>query len=450
MLEAQVRRVTYPGGRVAVENVHVSLEPGEVLLVVGPSGSGKSTLLKTIAGVIPFIEDAHLHGSILVHGESIEGLPPGRRPVAYMPQDPSELALGDYGAEILLLYGAKPRLEVEELLERRVSEMSSGQLQRLLLSAVLGQGRSIVLLDEPLANLDVYSSSLAYRTVKEVAGEGGSVIVAEHRVSKLAGLADKILVLGKDGRPVYYGKNVEGGLRIAEDIGVRPADATGEQVEIDVSCKSVSGWKDAVAGLENVYAGYEGRAVLKGLSFICPRGAMVAVIGPNGSGKTTMLRLLAGVAKPWRGRVYYAWGRWDWRMIGYAPASPWLSFLEDTVFDEVAVAARRAGSSSFREDALEVLKLLGLQEYLGEKPWRLSGGEMVRLAVARAVVKKPRLLLLDEPLRGQDRRSAEVVLEAARLVARSGGCSVVVTHDLEFLREFDLIYRVDRGCYMVG
>jgi len=442
VLEARIARVAYPGGRIGIEGVELRLEPGTVLLVAGPSGSGKSTLLKTLAGVIPFIEEASIKAEIRARGERIDQLPPGRRPLAYLPQDPGELALGEYGAEVLLFYGAKPRLPLGSLLDRRIYEMSSGQLQRLILSAVTGQDRSIVLLDEPLANLDAESSAQAYNTIRELSRNDVSVVIAEHRLSRVASLASEVLVLSK-GRLVFRGSPEEG-LEVAERIGARPVHASG--VSLEKPCSGVEG--EPVAGLSRVYAGYGGRPVLQGLDFGCPRGSLVAVVGPNGSGKTTMLKLLAGLMKPWRGRVWYSWGRWDWRMIGYVPSSPWLSFLEESVLDEVASVARRAGNTTPVEDAIEVLELLGLRGYEGEKPWRLSGGEMTRLAVARAIVKKPRLLLLDEPLRGQDRRSAETVLEAARLVAQLGGCSVVVTHDLEFLPRFDAVFRLDRRCYL--
>lgn len=443
MLEARIERVVYPGGRTGVGGVSILLEPGSVLLVAGPSGSGKSTLLKTLAGVIPFIEDARVEASIRVDGRAVESLPPRHRPIAYLPQEPGELALGDYGAETLLFYGAKPRLSVGDLLDKRVYEMSSGQLQRLILSTVTGQGRSIVLLDEPLANLDIDSSSQAYKTVEELVEEKVSVVVAEHRISRVASLADRILVLGGGGRQLFYG-DVDKGLRVAEEIGVRPAReeplpaATGD-------CTSARG--EPVARLENVYAGYSGRLLFRGLDFTCPKGVLAAVIGPNGSGKSTLLKILAGILKPWRGRVHYSWGVWDWRMIGYVPASPWLSFIENTVLEEVANVARRAGSKTPVEDSLSMLEMVGLKSYAGEKPWRLSGGEMVRLAIARALVKKPRLLLLDEPLRGQDKWNALRIIEALRNMTGGDGCTLVVTHDLEFLGRFDTVYRIDRGCY---
>ncbi|ALL01465.1 hypothetical protein Pyrde_1421 [Pyrodictium delaneyi] len=442
MLEAKIERVAYPRGRIGLENVELKLEPGTVLLVAGPSGSGKSTLLKTLAGVVPFIEEASVEAEIRVRGERLDQLPPGRRPIAYLPQDPGELALGEYGAEVLLFYGAKPRLPLANLLDRRIYEMSSGQLQRLVLSAVTGRDRDIVLLDEPLANLDAESSSQAYNTIRELIRNGVSVVIAEHRLSRVAGLASEMLVLSR-GRLVFRGSPEEG-LEVAERVGARPVRVSG--VSLEKPCSCVEG--EPVAGLNKVYVGYSGRLVLQGLDFVCPRGSLMAVVGPNGSGKTTLLKLLAGLMRPWRGRVWYSWGRWDWRMIGYVPSSPWLSFLEESVLDEVASVAHRAGSTTPVEDAIEALELLGLRGYEGEKPWRLSGGEMARLAVARAIVKKPRLLLLDEPLRGQDRRSAEAVLEAARLVARLGGCSVVVTHDLEFLSKFDAVFRLDKGCYL--
>ncbi len=437
-VSVEVASVQYPGGLRGLGRVSFQLEPGELLLVVGPSGSGKSTLLKTVAGVIPFIEEAEASARLVVGGRDFSRLPPRERPVAYMPQDPRELVVGDTGLEILALYGGHPVIPVGDIVWKHVWEMSSGQLQRLVLSAVAGMGRRLLLLDEPLANLDVEASRESLETLRQLKREGLALVVAEHRVSRTWRLADKVLVLHR-GSPVYYGDDVEEGLKTAEELGVRPASPR-------QPCQRRVGTPGAlVARVEDVVAGYGGRPVLSSVTVECRGGSMVAVVGPNGSGKTTLLRVLAGLLKPSKGRVVYAWGRWDWRLIGYVPPDPWLSFTEKTVLEEVAATARRAGVRDPYTEAERVLDEVGLRGQLHRRPWELSGGEKLRLAVARMAVKKPRLMLLDEPFRGQDQYTAQRLLDLLSSLAAQGSCVVAVTHDLEFLGEFDTVWRVEAG-----
>lgn len=438
MLMAHIERVSYPNGCTGVRGVKVSLDPGEILLLVGPSGSGKSTLLKALGGIIPYVEEGNVVGRVVINGVDVSDLRPGERPIAYMPQNPSELVLGEYGYETILLYGGKPIMSIDDIKAKPVSEMSSGQLQRLVLSSIVGQGRCIVLLDEPLANLDIEASRDAIDSVKQLASHGISVIVAEHRVSRVAKVASKILVLDK-GRPVYYGEDVEAGLEIAEKVGVRPASPIPKTI-LHSRCG-----EDMVVVAEDVWVGYGGKPVLRGACFTCKSGQVVAVIGPNGSGKTTLLRTLAGLLRPWKGKIGYGWGNWHWKMIGYVPPNPWLGFTEETVYTEVYKVAMRAGVVDAERKSRELLETLGLQ-YLAERsPWELSGGEKVRLAIAKMAVKEPRLFLLDEPFRGQDRRSIEAIMDILEQLAQRGSCCVVVTHDVEFLNYFDTVYKVVGG-----
>jgi len=438
MFKAHIERVLYPSGCTGVRGVKVDLNPGEVLLVVGPSGSGKSTLLKALAGVIPYIEEGSVIGRVVVDGVDVSSLRPGKRPVAYMPQNPCELVLGEYGYETILLYGSKPVMPIDDIEAKPVSEMSSGQLQRLVLSNIVGQGRRVVLLDEPLANLDIEASRDAVDSVKQLASQGVSVIVAEHRVSRVAKIASKILVLEK-GHPRYYGEDVEAGLEIAEKIGVRLVSSAPKMV-----------WRgrcgeDIVVIAEGLWVGYGGKPVLRGAHFVCRSGELTAIIGPNGSGKTTLLRTLAGLLRPWKGEVRYGWGKWHWKMIGYVPSNPWLGFTEETLYAEVYNVAMRASVVDAERKSRELLEALGLQHLVERSPWELSGGEKVRLAIAKMAVKEPLLFLLDEPFRGQDREGIEAIMNVLEQLALRGSCCVVVTHDIEFLNYFDKVYKVAKG-----
>ena len=445
MLRVRIDRAGYPN-HVALKNIEFDVDRGELLLVVGPSGSGKSTLLKALAGVIPFIERGFVEGSIEVEGRDVLGLEPRHRPFAYLPQDPSELVLGDYGFDTLLLYGVDPssaRIDVSDVIDKKVSEMSSGQLQRLVAAAMVSRGKSILLLDEPLANLDVYSSSYMLKVLEELTSMGVTIVVAEHRVSRVAKLAHRVLVLDS-GSTKYFGSDVEKGLEIAESIGVRRARELRPAYE---KCRDDAEEMDIVAEARDLVVGYHSRPVLSGVDFVCPSREIVGVIGPNGCGKTTLLKVLAGVLKPWRGVVRYCWGSWSWRYIGWVPPCPWLGFTRRTVEDEVRYIARMCGV----EDrwVYEVLEVLDLRRYLDRAPWMLSGGEKLRLALAVELAKKPKLLLLDEPLRGQDRRHAEAFLQLLKeYVDRIGGCVAMVTHDIEFLSYADRVYDVSKRCFV--
>ncbi len=449
MLRARIARAGYSSRYPAIVGIDIRAEPGDIIAVLGPSGSGKTTLLKVLAGVVPYVESGYVDGYIEYRGIDITTMKPRCRPIAYLPQDPSEMVLGDTGLEMLKLFGVAPSqapLDISELLRKRVNEMSSGQLQKLVIASVLGQGRDVLLLDEPLANLDALSSRDALEAVIGVAKRGGIAVVAEHRVSRIASYASKILVLDK-GKQLYYGENIEQGLRIAEEVGVR--EASSWVPRLDAPCRELD--VDPVVLAERLTIGYGGKPILRDLTFLCPRRSIVAIVGPNGSGKTTLLRALAGVLKPMNGIVRYAWGSWSWREIGWVPPNPWLGFSRSSVGEEIYSVARRAGLQSYESWCRELLEMLGLSSYVDRRPWELSSGERMRLAIAKALAKKPTLVLLDEPLRGQDRRFAEAVFSAVRdVIELRGGCAAIVTHDIEFLSFVDYVYRIDRGCFLSG
>jgi energy-coupling factor transport system ATP-binding protein len=416
----------YPGARTALDDVSLALEPGELVALLGPSGSGKSTLLRAFAGLVP-----HFHGGRFSGRVEVAGLDTRRhRPaelagtVACLFQDPEDQVVFtrvenevSFGLENT---GVLPELipvRVEEALSivgaahlagRRIAELSGGELQRVCLASALALDPELLLLDEPTSQLD---SEAAVALVEHCRARGTAVLLSEQRPALPLEHADRVVFM--DGGRILLDSRRDEAVDWLELN--RPS-------WLSLGCHEPrNGAGETLCELARVAFSYpDGPPVLDGFDLELRRGEVVVLEGPNGSGKTTVAKLAAGLLNPGRGRVVRP-GR-----AAYLSQDPGRYLIRERADEEVGL-----GIGGDLGRARVALERVGLGGYEAVHPRDLSSGERERLALAAVLVTEPDVLVLDEPTRGVDPERKQQL--AALLRAEAGGrATLVVTHDAAF------------------
>jgi energy-coupling factor transport system ATP-binding protein len=429
MVVAHVERVTfaYPGAAAALRDVSLVVEPGEVVLLLGASGSGKSTLLRALAGLVPHFHGGRFEGRVVVGGRDTRTARPSELAgtVAMLFQDPEEqVVLTRVVREVAfgLENVGTPPLEIvpraldalrvvgaHHLAERPVAELSGGELQRVCLASTLALEPDLLLLDEPTSQLDPEG---AEGLLELATSSGATVVLSEQRPDRALDVATRIVFL-ESGR-VVLDEPVDRARRWLADH--RPAWTNGSQTDLATKVG-----KESVCRFSDVSFAYAaGSPVVDRFDLELRRGEVVVMAGPNGSGKTTIAKLAAGLLDAQGGTVERN-GR-----AALLLQDPGRYVIRDRADDEVALGV--GGDRSRARASLAALGLAGMER---RHPRDLSSGERERLALASVLVIEPDLLVLDEPTRGVDpERKREL---AALLRAEAANrATLIVTHDRAF------------------
>jgi len=407
----------YPGSTdPALTNVTTEIEDG-LTVITGPSGGGKSTLLRVLNGLVPHFHGGRIAGSIEVLGTDVIKTTTRRlaRTVGFVFQDPELQTVYDvvdrevaFGLENI----AMPRPEmvgrVEEALHaagishlagRRVRTLSGGERQRVALASALAMRPRLVVLDEPTSQLDPEGAAMVLDATTRLVEQGRAAVIAEHRLQRLLPLAAAHITVDE-------GRMTTGPPTTRRNHTARP----------NPSPPGPLAWS-----LAGVTAGFGTHVVLDAVDAAGHQGEVVALCGPNGGGKTTLLRLIAGALSPASGKVERRPGR-----IAYLPQNPTALLHRPTLRAEVSMTLERAGE----KDAPEViLNQLGLTEVANRYPRDLSTGERQRAALAAVLPGRPALVLLDEPTRGMDDAARDALVRLVTHLRDTGSAIVLATHD---------------------
>jgi len=447
----------------AIQDISLTVEQGELLLIAGASGCGKTTLIRSMNGLIPRTYRGDLQGQILIYGQDATKMSMAEisQTIGTVLQDPERQILGSFvtnevafGLENLALSREEIIKHVAETLEylgisdlrdRETFYLSGGEKQKVALAGVLAMHPSILLLDEPLASLDPASAQEALRLLRQLADEGVTIILIEHRVEDALRISPDRVMFMQEGHITYLGPP-EG---LADVVNYRevklPAPIIIQRAAEDPPPTFAPAVKpngrEPLVTFENVSFAYDedGPPVIKNINLTIRRGDVIAVLGPNGAGKTTLVKHAIGLLKPLTGQVIVE-GK-DTKglsvaqianTLGYVFQSPSHMLFAPTVREELAFGPKNLGFSE--EDveegvdhAVDTVNLRGLEDY---PPLALSFGQQKRVSIAAILAMRSKILVMDEPTAGQDYWNYMSFMDS---ILQMPGFEAVlfITHDLD-------------------
>ena len=450
----------------AIRNISFSAEAGQVILIAGASGCGKTTLARCINGLIPRSYKGEVKGKILLNGKDMSKEPLARisQVVGTVLQDPERQILGTqvlnevafglenlaYSRENILttIHEALRHLKIFHLKDRETFNLSGGEKQKVALAGVLAMKPRILLLDEPLASLDPASARETVALVRELADEGMTVLMVEHRVEDVLGIhPNRVLFMSNgeihyDGPPEKLDKavNYREVKLPAKMIMERAAAEDSPQPVQPALVKQAGPNSEALVQFKNVNFYYdENKKVLEDINLQINSGDIIAVLGANGAGKTTLVKHAIGLLKPKSGQVLVE-GKDTHNLsvaeiantLGYVFQSPSHMLFAPTVFDELAFGPKNLGHTEEEikkevNEAVNIVNLSGLEEY---PPLALSFGQQKRVSIAAILSMRSKILVMDEPTAGQDYKNYISFMDS--IVQLPSFKSILfITHDVD-------------------
>lgn len=471
----------------SLDGVNLSIEKGEYIVLCGKSGSGKTTLLRQLKTVLA--PHGRRSGEILFNGTPIEKVSQRDQSakIGYVMQNPDDQIVTDkvwhelaFGLESLGCDQKTMRARVAEMacyfgiqdwFHRDVANLSGGQKQLLNLASIMAMQPEVLILDEPTSQLDPIAASDFLNTVRKINIElGTTVIITEHRLEDIFPYADRAIVMdgGKviaDDTPrnigkllyeqkndmfaamptpvrVFYGAEGSGDcpLTVREGrtwlsktysepkVNTLPVDALDEEIE------------HPALSLKELWFRYEKDSpdVLRGVSAEVPTSTLYAIVGGNGAGKSTTLKAVCGICKPYRGKVKvfgkpvekYKAAELFGGCLAMLPQDPKSLFVKKTVREDLCEMTKD------EKKIAEVAAVCEIEGLLDSHPYDLSGGEQQRSALAKVLLAGPRLLLLDEPTKGIDSFFKEKLADILCKLKDQGITIVMVSHDVEFCAKY--------------
>lgn len=479
-----------------LKNIHLTIEQGEKVLIVGPSGSGKSTLGHAINGLVPFSYKGEITGSLHLFGKDAKNLSIFDRSkiVGTVLQDPDgqfiSLTVGEDIAFALendcipqqemfeRVKHAARLVEMEEYLPTSVQDLSGGQKQRVSIAGVLVNQVDILLFDEPLANLDPATGERVMALIDQIQKDTGkTIVIIEHRLEDvLTQHVDRVVVINNgellaDLPPdELLSTNILGDIQIREPLYIKAAKMAGCTISKDLSPANINQFKveqvkepllnwfqsskipekkiaeERILEVKNLSFRYEnGRQAINDVSFSINRGEMISIIGNNGAGKSTLSKLICGFEKPASGSIFYAEKditkdtiKQRSERIGMVLQNPNHMISKPMIFDEVAFGLVQRGvpEEEIRERVYDTLKICGLYPYRNWPISALSFGQKKRVTIASILVLEPEVIILDEPTAGQDYRHYKDIMDFLVELNRLGKTILMITHDMHLMLEY--------------
>lgn len=459
---------TYAGSsEPALQGINLKVRPGEFVAVTGPSGCGKSTLSFCLTGFIPHSFDGIMEGRALIGGRNTRFVEAGELAgiAGLVQQDPEaqlctlhvaeEVAFGPENLGLPVpeirrrLRWALAAAGISHLRERSLHTLSGGEKQRVAIASVLAMRPQLLILDEPTANLDPRGCREVLAVVERLRREqNAAIVIFEHRLRHLLPLADRLIIMDR-GRIItdqLPGRGVsavwKGGWEHREAPERLPG-AGGDVMPPGPKQIERKGHpelqrdREPLLSVKGLTVSYDRKAVLKDISFTLRPGETVALMGDNGSGKSTLLLALLGILEPDEGGIYFAGADLAGKKVAQRAREMGLTFqnpnhqlFEKTVYREAGLPAQFLGDERDSSALVDELLLrFDLERYREKLPFSLSLGEKKRLTLVSVLAYGPSILLLDEPIVGQDQDRVDLLMEAIAEHSRRGGITIMACHE---------------------
>lgn len=489
----EIRDLTYrykARKETTLKEITLIVDDGEMVLLAGRSGCGKSTLIKVITGILRLDNSGVINGSIVLDGKDILNLSPEeiglKIGTVYQTPDDQLFAMTVFDEVAFALenqgytddvinkevFDILSKVGLNGMENNGIHTLSGGQRQRLALASVLVTKPKILILDEPVSQLNPQGAHEFLKLLKNLNEENNlTIILIEHRVNELAKYFDRIVVM-YDGSIAYdgniekvwdsvgYKKNI--GLREPQNIRlcrllnlsqiVDNTELIVKMIQKKFVCKKKKELTEIkklsespILEVKNVDFRYENslKNILNLISFNLFPGEITALMGFNGAGKTTLMNLLSGLMNPSNGEILLNGIELNKNLfnIGYLRQEADLMLLADTVKEELT------WNNPLSDSVLEnILDNLNLKKYSNDFPLALSKGQRLRLILGAILARNPKLLLLDEPTTGQDQESLNSIKLQLLDYALNGGTIFFCTHDVELAAEIATkVIILDRG-----
>ncbi len=447
------------GGTCVLHNISISLDPGQVILVTGPSGCGKTTLANCLSGLIPQHFPAEISGNIFVNGTDIQDIPLERLSctVGYVPSSPwgrfFQITVADELAFGLRNSGCidkeiKKRIEesaeivgLGELLNARVDALSGGQKQRLSLAIGISMQCRFLVLDEPTSGLDIEAVNRLVSICRRLTRERSTgIIIFEHRISDFVKFSDVLMIM-QNGRMIFSGSPKQAEKSVFKALGIRrPEQAELEHWRDLIQPDTHAPETPPVLSLRNVCASWGKTRVLDHLNFDLYPGTVTALVGDNGAGKTTLSRVISGLHPLDSGQIHFSSRRKhkpDGRITGLLMQNPEIMLFCRTVLEELKFGPENYAVPGVSEWLPTVMDLLDLETLQSRNPQHLSAGQKLRTALGAVLTLQPRILILDEPIYGQDWSHLTGIMQVLRNAIDPGtGACLLITHEYKLVHHF--------------
>lgn len=419
----------YDGAKENVlENINLTVEYGETVLLSGVSGEGKSTLLSIINGVIPFANSGEFSGSVEIDGKDVTKLKISERSklIGTVLQNADEQIIYDLVNEEIA-FGCENLNIASEEIDRRIERfttlmqieknaktktLSGGQKQRLITASTLAMEQKIIILDEPLANLDTHTAHILLKALRNLANSGYAVLIVEHRLDVVKNYIDKVMRI--ENKQLFTSTDIND-----LNSGIKTIPHVDGSLPGEVLIKG-----------EKLFFAAGDRNIIDGLDIEIRAGERIVLLGENGCGKTTLMRMLARLNKPNDGALSQtitkskkANSKW-FSKVGYVYQNPVYQLFMPTLLSEISFKAKS------EETARKMINAFGLSGLEQRHPQSLSEGQKRRASIAAVCASEPTVLFLDEPTVGQDYKNLCKTVETVNKINKNLGTAIVtVTHD---------------------